>query len=88
MIGAETRYVFLWLFFLYVGVHEYRRHPLGGIHFVGELPKRLCGLENAYIDVGVSSKWMKVQFWVNFPFKKTSLLVAFAELAAQIYAVL
>lgn len=30
------------------------------------------GLENvtaAFIDIGVSRKWVKLQFWVNYPFK-------------------
>lgn len=45
--------------------------PLGGIL---ALPECVCGLENVTIDVVVISKWVKLQFWANSPFKLDSFM--------------
>lgn len=39
-----------------------------------ETQEQSCGLENAtrtYMDIMVSNKWVKFQFWVKYPFKWT-----------------
>lgn len=58
-------------FYFLRGVHGYSRRPLGGILSVCKTPGRLRGIENvtgAYINIVVSSKWVKYTFWVNYPF--------------------
>lgn len=53
----------------FVGLCGYRRFPLGLILSIRETQEWLPGLENvprAHIQV-LSSKWMKYQFWVNYP---------------------
>lgn len=51
---------------IYIGVHDYNRHPLGGILSVCETLEQLHLLEKvtrAYMQKAMSSKWVKYQFW-------------------------
>lgn len=57
----------------YVGILSCLKLLLSEIPFVFETPKWLCELENvtkASIDIVESSKWVKFNFSVNYPFKK------------------
>lgn len=70
----QSSYVSLGLFFVYVGVHGYRWRSLNGILPVWETPEQLHGLKNvtrASINKVVRIKWVKFQFWTNYPFKYT-----------------
>lgn len=52
-----------------------------------ETQKRLRGLENvarASVNIGVSRKWVKLQFWVNYPFK---VHLFYANLSREVHGV-
>lgn len=76
---------FFFFYCVHIGVCGYCWCPLDGILSIHETPEGLHGLENYVIwasnDKVVSSKWVKLQFWENYPFKKSPPL--YSELAVS-----
>lgn len=59
---------FLFLFLNIGAQNKFQRGEMLSLHVTQE-----CGLENVSrvsIDIRVSSKWVKFQFWMNPPFKR------------------
>lgn len=68
----------IFIFLLYVCVHGCCRHQIGGILSICETPEQLHGLENvagAQIHKAVSSKRVKYQFLVNYPFNNSKRII-------------
>lgn len=76
--SMETCLLVFWAFA--VGIQGYHRCPLAGIHSVCETLEGLHRLRNvtrAHIDIGVSSEWVKYQFWVKHPLFLSYLVLYF-----------
>lgn len=57
------------LLLFHIGVLAHKRLPMGGILSLCGTPKWLCVFENVTrvsIDVGLSTQWVEVQFWVSY----------------------